>query len=239
MLKDKKVFISGASGAIGFSIAEVLLSNSVASDIFLTGRSEKLLDQSTNNLKTKFPEIRVFSKSADLSNYDQIINVINYVKEKLEHVDILVNCAGIFNVKNLTLESYEDISEIFHINLFAPIIFSKEFSKSMIQNQWGKIINIGSSSCYTGYKNTSLYCSTKHGLLGFSKSLHDELKDKNISVSCISPSSTKSRIGDTTPLQDKDTFLDPQDVAKVVYDILSLSDGACIEELLIKRRIIR
>lgn len=239
MLKNKKIFISGSSGAIGFSIANELLSNSTSCEVFLTGYSENLLKSTCSKLKNIFPSVTIHSKAADLSNHDEIINVIDCAHKKLGYIDILINCAGIFTIKKLTSEKYADISSIFHINLFAPIIFAREFTKGMIKNEWGRVINIGSSSCYSGYKNTTMYCSTKHGLLGFSRALHDELKEHNINVSCISPSSTKSRIGDATPFQDKETFLNPDDIAKVVYDILSLGNNACVEELLIKRREVR
>ena len=54
-------------------------------------------------------------------------------------------------------------------------------AKDMVKSKWGRIVNIGSSSAYFGHGETSLYCASKHALLGFSRSIHDELKQFNLS----------------------------------------------------------
>ena len=122
-----------------------------------------------------------------------------------------------------------------NVNLIAPFIFMREFSKEMIDNNWGRIINIGSSSSYSGFKNTSAYCATKHAILGLSRSIHDELKEYNVRTYCISPSSAQSKMGEKSVDQDFSTFLDPKDIADFISYAISFDSNLMIEEILLKR----
>jgi NAD(P)-dependent dehydrogenase (short-subunit alcohol dehydrogenase family) len=109
----------------------------------------------------------------------------------------------------------------------------------MVKNRWGRIINIGSSSAYGGYKNTSLYCASKHALLGFSRALHDELKEHNIRVFCVSPSGTKTAMGKSIKGQNYDTFIDPKDVAEYIAYISSFDNAMISEEIRLNRMILK
>ena len=131
------------------------------------------------------------------------------------------------------------LEQTFNINYRSAFIFSREFSKEMVSNEWGRIVNIGSSSSYVGFKETTVYCSTKHALLGMSKAIHDELKKFNVRTLCISPSSTQSQMGLATKGQDYSTFLDPDDVAKYVVFAISFDSNIVSEEIFLKRMIIR
>ena len=84
----------------------------------------------------------------------------------------------------------------------------------MVSKKWWRIVNIGSSSSYNGFKNTSIYCSSKHALLGLSRSLHDELKEHNIRTFCVSPGSIKTSMGKRVIGQNYDTFMDPKEIAE-------------------------
>jgi short-subunit dehydrogenase len=129
--------------------------------------------------------------------------------------------------------------ETLDINFRSIFIFSREFSKAMIDNRWGRIVNIGSASSYSGYNETSLYCASKHAVLGFSRSIHEELKDKNVRTFCISPSSTKSKMGLNTKGQDYSTFLEPEDVAEYVAFAISFESNIVTNEIFLKRMILR
>jgi len=122
-----------------------------------------------------------------------------------------------------------------NVNIQAPILLSKEFSQDMVKKKWGRIVNIGSSSSYQGFKNSSIYCASKHALLGFSRSVLDELKNDNVRTFCVSPSSIKTKMGETLVEQDFNTFLNPKEVAESVIFIISYNDEMIIDELRLNR----
>ena len=147
------------------------------------------------------------------------------------NVDILVNCAGVFPVKGISEVSLEEYDECMNINVRAPFLLIRELSKNMVKNNWGRIINIASSSAYGGSPLTSIYCASKHALLGLSRSLYKELKGNNVRVICVSPGSIKTDMGKKVEAlgQTYDTFMEPEEVAKyVVYN--SSWDGNMVSE---------
>jgi fengycin family lipopeptide synthetase B len=234
-LEGKNAFISGATGAIGKSIALALAK--CGCNLFLTGNNDERL----KNVVSLFVnyDIKVFSCRGDLSSKADVYKIIDSANQHFGNIDVVINSAGIFPNASL-FESTDDMLEkTFNINYRSAFIFSREFSKDMVLNEWGRIVNIGSSSSYAGFKDTAVYCSTKHALLGMSKSIHDELKQFNVRTLCISPSSTQSQMGLATKGQDYSTFLEPDDVAKYVVFAISFNSNIVSEEIFLKRMIIR
>jgi len=167
ILKNKNCFLTGATGGLGIELAKELANNSC--NLFLTSNTEEKLKELKKELKKINPTIKILYKKCNLSKQEEIPELIEFCKENLFEVNILINSAGIFQIKSLQDTGLIDFDNTFSINVKAPFILSKEFSKNMIKNKWGRIINIGSSSSYSGFKNGSLYCSSKHALLGLSR----------------------------------------------------------------------
>tara|TARA_B100000579_G_scaffold283350_1_gene234679 strand:- start:1067 stop:1780 length:714 start_codon:yes stop_codon:yes gene_type:complete len=228
-LKNKNVFLSGATGDIGSEIAIKLAEEKC--NLIINARDEKKLKTLSNKLSDGN---QVSIVPGDISDIKGLSKIITEVK-KIANVDILVNSAGIFPNLELKNTSDEELQKTINVNLIAPFIFMREFSKEMIDNNWGRIINIGSSSSYSGFKNTSAYCATKHAILGLSRSIHDELKEYNVRTYCISPSSAQSKMGEKSVDQDFSTFLDPKDIADFISYAISFDSNLMIEEILLKR----
>ena len=89
------------------------------------------------------------------------------------------------------------------------------------------------------FKDTSLYCSSKHALLGLSRSLHNELKQHNVRTYCISPGSVKTEMGRKVKNQDFTTFMDPVEIAKYVAFIILFDDNLISEEIRLNRTFIQ
>ncbi len=233
-LQSKNAFISGATGSIGRSIAIRLAKEGC--NIFLTSTNKKKLKELKLLLISQY-SIEVLTCSGDLNNKKEVENIINTAKKNY-CIDILVNCAGIFPNINLFDTSDETFDKVININLKSAFLFSRSFSSGMIKRSWGRIVNIGSSSSYAGYRETSAYCASKHALLGLSRSIHDELKEYNVRSYCISPSSTKGSMGLNTKGQDYSTFLDPDDIAEYVVFSISFDSNIVSEEVQLKRMVI-
>ena len=105
----------------------------------------------------------------------------------------------------------------------------------MVKNEFGRIVNLGSSSSYIGFKEGSLYSTTKHGILGLSRSLSAELKEYGIKVLCVSPGSVDTKMGRVNKDQDFTTFINKKDLSKLILHILKYQNQILLEELRINR----
>jgi 3-oxoacyl-[acyl-carrier protein] reductase len=215
ILKDKNVLITGATGGLGECIASEFAK--YGCNLFLTGTSNKKLDELLPKINS---EKKVYCMSANLEKVKDVENLAYAAMAALGNIDILINCAGIFVVKSLNDTKIEDFNKSFEVNVRAPFLLTQKLIHDMIQNEWGRIVNIGSSSSYNGFKNTSAYCASKHALLGLTRAIHDEYRTKNIRSFCFSPGSIQTEMGKKVKNQDFDTFIDPQEIAKhIVFSI--------------------
>ena len=231
ILKGKNCLITGATGGLGKEIAKEFAENGC--NLFLTGRNDKKLNSLKNELQND--QIKIDFKAADLSDVDDIQKLIDKTKNIFSNIDILVNCAGIFPVKLLSDSTVDDFEKCFSVNVRAAFVLCKEFSQGMVSKKWGRIVNIASSSAYAGFKNTSIYCSSKHALLGLSRSLHSELKEYNVRTFCVSPGSIKTPMGKSVVGQSYETFLNPSEVAELVVRLISFDSEMISQEIQLHR----
>ncbi len=235
VLNEKSALITGATGGIGKEIAHELAARGC--NLFIPGRDQKLLGQLQADLSNY--GVDVYTESVDLTVDEEIRNLIDKVSHCLGNIDILINCAGAFPVKNIFDSSLEDFDSCYAVNIRAPFILTKHFSEAMVNNQWGRIVNIGSSSSYSGFKETSIYCSSKHALLGLSRSLSDELRQHNVRVFCFSPGSVKTEMGRKVKNQDFDTFIEPYEIDKYIAFSISFDDEMIVDEIRMNRVVMR
>ena len=234
MLNGKNCLITGSTGGLGQEIAKTLLKNNC--NLFLTATNAKRLSKLKDKLDTMNEnKCKINYFTGDVTNQNQIKKIISAVRKSFGHVDILINCAGIFHSKSISQSTIEDFDRVFAVNIRTPFLLCKEFSKDMISKKWGRIVNIGSSSSYSGFKNGTIYCASKHSMLGLSRSLFNELKEYGIRTYCISPGSIKTKMGKLSKNQDYETFLDPSEVAKYVEFIISFNDDLVTEEIRLNR----
>jgi len=147
------------------------------------------------------------------------------IKEILKQHDIslLINCAGIGIFQPHEEISIVKIKELIDINLTAPIILTKLLLRSLKKTK-GTIINISSIEATKHSKFSALYTATKSGLRDFSLSLFEEVRKSGVKVASINPDITKTNFFDDLqfcPSNQKDTYLDPNDIAQSILYILN------------------
>jgi short-subunit dehydrogenase len=234
ILDGKICFLTGTSGGLGKEIALELANHNC--NLFLTGRNEKKIIELKESInKSINKKIEIQYEIGDFNNLDDIKKIIHKARRVFDKYDLLINCAGIFLKKSIHDSTLKEFENINNINIRAPFIFCKEFSKDMIENNWGRIVNIGSTSSYNGFKDGSIYCSTKHAILGLSRTLHNELKSKNVRTFCVSPGSIKTDMGKISEEQDFNTFLDPREIAEYIVFAISLDNELISEEIKLNR----
>ena len=231
ILCGKNCLVTGATGGLGREIAKEFAKNGC--NLFLTGRNNDKLNSLKNELEND--QIKIDFEDADLSDDGEIQKLIEKVKNTFVNIDILVNCAGVFPVKLLSDSTIEDFEKCFGVNVKAAFVLCKEFSQGMISKKWGRIVNIASSSAYAGFKNTSIYCSSKHALLGLSRSLHSELKEHNVRTFCVSPGSIKTPMGKSVIGQNYETFLNPDEIAELIVRLVSFDNEMISQEIQLSR----
>ncbi len=214
-LENKNIILTGATGGIGNSIVDTLVS--LKARIVVTGTNDKKLEE----LKSKNKNI--ISIKQDISAHNQLEDFINKCNDELgDKIDVLINNAGITK-DNLTIRMNEDEwNKVISINLTSTFLLSKYAIKKMLKKKFGKIINITSVVGYTGNIGQANYSASKGGVLSMSKSLSLEYAKKNITVNCIAPGfidtamtqkineEYKNQLKSKIPL---DRFGTPQDIA--------------------------
>jgi len=184
--KDKVAVITGAANGIGQAFAKRLAEDGVhvvIADIAPGDATAKLVEAAGR---------QALVAKCDVTSPDSIKALAADVQNKFGRCDILINCAGIFPQKAFDAMSFEDWRRVLSINLDAAFLMSSAFVPGMKQRQWGRIVNMASStlgSVTTGFVH---YVSSKAGLVGFVRALAGELGPHGITVNAIAPSLTRS-----------------------------------------------
>lgn len=223
MIKERKVLVTGSSDGIGRSITLSLL-KSEAKVIGLARDHSKFNPETKNYIKYK----------TDFSNEEILLNTIAKIIKDHKDLDCLVSNAGFGKFGTLETFSTKEINDFIFTNLTSHMILTNKILPHLKKIRKGNIIFIGSESALKGGKNGSLYSAAKFGLRGFSQSIREESCSKNIHVSLINPGMVRTSFFnnlDFMPGEDKSNAIEPDDIGKIVIDILSTRNGSVIEEI--------
>ena len=193
-LTGRKALVTGASGGIGEAIARQLHSRGATVGIHGT-RVERL-----EALAADLGE-RVMMFPADLSDRDAVSALGKTAEEQLEGIDILVNNAGITKDGLFVRMTDEAWDQVIEVDLTATFRLTRELAHPMMKRRHGRIINITSVVGVSGNPGQANYCAAKAGLIGFSKSLAQEIATRNVTVNCVAPGFIESAM--TEKLNDK------------------------------------
>ena len=221
----QKIFISGASRGIGLAIARIFYT--AGFQTIICSRSEQKLAQA----KAEMPNLHTFI--CDMSDKMQVQNLAKTLNEKFGALDILVNNVGAFSMENILEGTAETFEQLMQTNVYSAFYLTKGILPLMTAQKKGTIFNMCSIASIKPHKNMSLYSISKYALLGFSKNLREEMKDHNIKVINLLPSSTKTDAWDGTTIVEN-RFIASEDIAKLVFDAYYLSERTVLEEIIIR-----
>ena len=233
--EEMTVVISGATGGVGIEIAEIFAKNGY--DTLLLGRNADKLRHLSKKLVNRYGTQSEYCL-IDATDEKSIEKCITYINDNYEQLMILINVAGVFPIGPAIEVEDELYNECMDVNLKLPFLLSVGLFNLLKINGKGKVINIGSSSSYSGFKNTVIYCASKHALLGLSRSLNDEWKEQGVSVHCISPGTIDTSMANVLT-QDSSTYISPSEFSQLVYDVASYKGNMLVEEVRATRRVIR
>ena len=218
----KNVLITGATGGIGNALVKKFYD--AGYNICASGtNSEKL-----NALSKYYPDRLTFVQ-CNLSEKNQIQNLVDQAEEKLGRIDILINNAGITR-DNLFMRMKEaEWEEVINLNLNSNFILTKLIIKSMIKSRWGRIINISSDAAKIGNPGQSNYVASKSAIEGLTRTLANEVASRGITVNSVAPgfvnteilkSVNKSRLDDMIQKVPMGRIGEANEIAEVVFSIV-------------------
>lgn len=234
----KTVLVTGASRGIGAEIARYFAKHNynVVVNYFSSDTQAQRL---ANELCTY--GVRAIAIKADVSNSGQVQNMVNQTLNVFGTIDVLVNNAGV-SLNKLLIDSTEDeISRVLDVNLLGTINATKAVLPTMINNLYGKIINISSMWGNYGGSMESVYSASKGGIIAFTKAMAKEVGLENINVNCVCPGVVVTDMLNNLTIEDMKELKNqtalgrvayPGDIAGIVYflstDEASYITGACI-----------
>jgi 3-oxoacyl-[acyl-carrier protein] reductase len=179
-LSGRKALVTGASGGIGEEIARLLHAHGAT--VGLHGTRVEKLEALANTLGER---VQIFP--ANLSDRGEVKALGEKSEAELGGVDILVNNAGITKDGLFVRMSDEDWDNVLEVNLTAVFRLTRELTHPMMRRRFGRIVNITSVVGVTGNPGQANYCASKAGMIGFSKSLAQEIATRNVTVNCVAP----------------------------------------------------
>lgn len=199
-LTGRKALVTGATGGLGEAIARAL--HAQGAIVGLHGTREEKLKELAAEL-----DDRTFIFPANLSDREAVKALGQKAEEEMGGIDILVNNAGITRDGLFVRMSDEDWDAVLNVNLTSVFNLTRELTHPMMRRRKGRIINITSIVGVTGNPGQANYCASKAGLIGFSKSLAQEIASRNVTVNCIAPGFIESAMTDKLNDKQKDAIM--------------------------------
>lgn len=199
-LTGRKALVTGATGGLGEAIARAL--HAQGAIVGLHGTREEKLKELAAELGD-----RTFIFPANLSDREAVKALGQKAEEEMGGIDILVNNAGITRDGLFVRMSDEDWDAVLNVNLTSVFNLTRELTHPMMRRRNGRIINITSIVGVTGNPGQANYCASKAGLIGFSKSLAQEIASRNVTVNCIAPGFIRSAMTDKLNEKQKEAIM--------------------------------
>lgn len=225
-LPGKTALVTGAGRGIGRAIAIAL--GRAGCRVVITARTlPEILAVQEEILAANGQAVAV---QADLTSDDDLHSLIRACGP----VDFLINNAGWGKRAPVVRARVDDWDRTFRVNLRAPMILAKAFLPAMIQKSQGAVINISSVSGKSGEANGSAYSASKFGLIGFTQSLYEEVREHGIKVSVILPGFVDTPMIPPVKHLDRSKMIQADDVAQAVLFVLNAPATACPVEMTIR-----
>lgn len=182
-LKDKIAVVTGASRGIGKAIALRLVHD--GANVVVTATSLKNIQEVANEIEKL--ERKTLPLAVNVSEYNEVENLIKTTLENFGKIDILVNNAGITRDNLLVRMKQEEWDKTITVNLKGTFNCIRAATKTFMKQRQGKIINITSVVGIIGNAGQVNYCASKAGIIGLTRSVAKELAPRNIQINAVAP----------------------------------------------------
>lgn len=229
----KNVIITGSANGVGKAVANILKEENLI-----------LIDIDENNLKETAKQTNSEYYVCDLTDVNQINEVVSNISEKYNKVDCLINCAGMWISGDMSkleqpifseMNDLNRIKKVIDTNVFGTIAMIKSIFPIMKKQGYGQIININSQSGVMCEPPFPIYNSTKQSTSAFRKAIQDDLARNNIKITDICPGLIQTdfykRANNPLPNEIMENGLTPDDVANAVKYVFELPHDITIPSI--------
>ncbi len=237
-LQGKTAVITGASSGIGLATAAWLAREGV--HLTLLARRLEKLQQLKQEINSRFPAVKIRTLQVDLESQDFLKTL---EKENVFNTDIFINNAGLALTRDhMEFSNENDIEAMINTNVTALFKLTAAVSKKMVENGKGHIVNIASIAGHYSYPGGAVYCATKSAVRAFSTALRQELNEKHVRVSVISPGMVQTDFSLVRFKGDKSAAdkvyegvdcLQAKDIARVILKTLKEPKHVNLDEIVI------
>jgi 3-oxoacyl-[acyl-carrier protein] reductase len=182
-LSGQVALVTGASQGLGRAIAEALAASGAS--VALVARNAVKLAEVAAGIRGAGGTAQEFP--CDVAKGEEVARVVEQIVESLGRLDILVNNAGVTRDTLLPRMSDEEWDEVLTTNLRAPFLFMRAASRPMMQQRYGRIINVASVSGLIGNPGQANYSASKAGLVGLTRTVSKELAGRKVTVNAVAP----------------------------------------------------
>jgi short-subunit dehydrogenase len=181
--RGKTVLITGGSRGLGLVLARHLAREGAR--LALCARDREELDRAEAELKSIGAD--VYTVVCDVSNRADIDIMVSEVRQRFEHIDVLINNAGTIAVGPMDTMTLEDYRDAMDVHFWGPLHMILAIAPEMRRRRQGRIVNIASIGGKISVPHLLPYCASKFALVGLSKGLHAELKNDGVVVTTVCP----------------------------------------------------
>lgn len=225
------IVITGATKGIGRAIAEKFAGNQY--NILAIARTLTDLEQMQEDFAERYPPVKLTIKAVDLANPEELKNLLHWFNTVNYNADVLVNNAALYVPATINNEKEGLFEEMMQLNVFVPYKLIRQLLPSMIDKGTGSIINICSVASVKPMANAGSYGVSKWALLGLTRHLREELKDKGVKVTAVIPGSTYTSSWEGEPI-DPARLVQAKDIAEMVYAAVNISESSTVEDIVIR-----
>jgi len=223
-LSRKKVLITGGSSGIGKATAIDLVGKGAI--VCITGRNKVKLEKVAS-------EINAIPIHLDVSKYNSIAVKTLDAFHSMGGIDVLINNAGIGEFAKLEDIKINHFESIFATNVFGLTMLTQEVVKFFKTQQYGMIINIGSSAATSGFPSGSVYCASKFALRGLTECWRHELRRDNIRVVLVNPSEVPTAFNNKNRVEreEQENKLSSKEISHAIISTINMDKRGFIPEL--------
>lgn len=213
---NKIILITGTSKGIGKTLANYYLEK----DFIVVGCSRG--ESSINH-----QNYRHFS--LEISDEKAVVSMVRTIKKEFGKIDILINNAGIASMNHILTTSVETISKLFNTNFLGTFLFTREVSKVMMKEKFGRIINFTTVAKPLRLEGEAIYASSKAAIETFTQTASKELSSFNITVNAIGPTPIQTDLIKAVPKDKIEELLNKQTIKRfgTFEDIINVCDFFC------------
>ena len=190
-LDGKVAIVTGAATGIGYGISKRLASD--GANLVMVDLDASMMEQSASEIAARTQEVKI--SIGDVSEPKTAQEAVNKAINEWGKIDILVNNAGIGGVNgNIWELDVEEMDRVYRTNLRGVFSFCHEVVPHMLENDYGRIVNIASIAGKEGNPRMVPYSSTKAAVIGLTKSIGKELAGTGVLANCVTPAVVQTRI---------------------------------------------